>query len=490
MNALHNNNPVPVDDWLMAEAVRLHEERDGRHRDDAPAVAIARNAEGDQSRRIAARAGALPDAVAMRTDIAHLRRLMRRTALGFIAVGVAAGALAARASIAERQVDILLAAAALLVVPTLMLLVWLLLMGLSRRGSGSGSLAGGTLVALLRWLGPKLLTSPRAADITLAGGGLMRTAFGRWLLSALAHGFWLAYAAAALATLALYFSIVQYDLTWGTTLLRDDTVIWLVEVLARAPAALGLIADPDPGWIIAGREGSLADAGRAAWARFLLAMIFVYGLLPRLLLAAVSLGLAWLAARRLKLDTGLPGYLRLASVLAPVNGRERVSGPPPPAATSRRRRRRRRNAGPPVLVAIELEREAHPQPLWIPGVELRVLGRIDDRAGRQAALAALADPGRPPAAVVAVCSMLRTPDAGTQRLLNCLADAADAPLVLVLDEGGEFERRGGAVASRLADWEELAERVGADAVLLDLAQPDAAAIARVHQSIHGTDESA
>jgi len=55
----------------------------------------------------------------------------------------------------------------------------------------------------------------------------------------------------------------------------------------------------------------------------------------------------------------------------------------------------------------------------------------------------------------------------------------DQTLVLVLTEKAEFERRGGDLAARQADWEALASRVGGEAVLLNSDQPDAAAIAEV-----------
>lgn len=484
---LPGNDRLTIDDWLLAEAVCLNEERQGRRRDDGSAVAIARTAGGRLGHRIAARAGALDGAGAMRADIARLRRMMRNAAVGLVVVGLIAGALAARGAIAERQVDILLAASALLVVPTLMLLVWAFLMMAGTARSGSPSLAGSILVAGLRWLGPKLLTSPQAADLTLAGGRLMQTGFGRWFLSTLTHGFWLAYGIGALATLALYFSIVQYDLTWGTTLLADETVIALVESLARAPGALGLMPEPDSAWIVAGREGALEAAGRSAWARFLLAMLVVYGLLPRAVLGIVSTVAARFGARRLTLDTDRPGYLRLAADLAPDRV-EAAMGEPPPKDRKAPRRPRPAHAGLPVTIGLELERAVDAWPSELPGVESRDLGRADDRDSRLAVEQAIGNLKKPPAAILAVCSMLRTPDAGTARWLDRLGELAGAPVVIVLDEVGRLEERGVALKHRLADWEALADRIGGDCVMLDLDKPDAAAVARLHQLVHGDGE--
>jgi len=88
---------------------------------------------------------------AIGSDIARLRGLMRRAVVVLVVIGLIAGALAARASIAERQVDILLATAALLGLPTLMLFVWLGVMLWSRPGF-SGSPAGGLVLPALRWV--------------------------------------------------------------------------------------------------------------------------------------------------------------------------------------------------------------------------------------------------------------------------------------------------------------------------------------------------
>lgn len=481
---MHETDAIPIDDWLLTEAVRLREERSGRRGDDEAAVASALATGGTLSSRLAARAQALPGADNILADIRHLRRLARNLALGLIALGALSGALAARASIADRQVDILLAAAALLLVPTVMLMVWLVLVVAGARGRDSGSLAGGLLAAGLRRLGPRLLGSDHAAEVTLAGGRLLRTGIGRWLLSSLTHAFWIAYAVAALMTLAAFFSIVQYDLSWGTTLLSEGTVVALMQTLAQPPAALGLIPPAPPEWILAGREGVPSAEGRAQWARFLLAMIAVYGLLPRLVFALLSLLGVFVGLRRLAVDTTLPGYLRLSGALLPAAPATEHGRAPKPAP-KKTRRRPRNPVGGPVLIGIELEQQTWP--LAIPGIETHALGRADDRAGRGRLLSALAALRGPPPVLLIACSMLRTPDAGSERFIDRAADAAGTVPVLVLVEGALFAERGGRLASRLADWQALAERAGGEALLLDLDAPDAAAIARLLQWIQGSE---
>jgi hypothetical protein len=478
---------LSVNDWLLAEAVRRVEERVGRQ-PDAAALAIARDRGGDLPGRIRARANALEQAPGLRADIRRLRRALAWLGGALLLAGLVLGALAARATIADRQVDILLATAALLLVPSLMLLAWVAAMLLGARRGGTGGLAGGVALNALRWLGPRLLSSPHSADVMAAFGGAAATPWGRWRLSAITHGFWLAYAAGASATLFVFFAVVQYELTWGTTLLSDDSVVRLVEWLAAWPEWLGLMPEADPGWIEAGREGRGDASARAQWARFLLAMIAAWAMVPRAILGLASLGVSALAGRRMELDTTRPGYLRLAADLSPARAGAETKGRPVPEAVSRPRRRRRSNAEGLLAVAVELEDEDVGAAGLVPGIELIDLGRADDRAGRSAAMETVEGLRRPAAAVIGVCSMLRTPDAGTERFLARLADEADAPLWIVVDEGVRFQARGGDVASRRQDWQALAHRAGGEAVFIDRESPEASELARLHRALDAGDE--
>ncbi len=471
-----------VNDWLLVESFRHLEERAGR-RADASALAIARERGGDLPGRILARALALDQAPAVRADIRRLRRALSWLGLGLAGLGLVLGATAARATIADRQVDILLATAALLLVPSLMLLAWLGVMLFGARRRARAGLLGGLAFGALRWLGPRLLASPHGADVMTAFGGLAATAWGRWRLSAMTHGFWLAYAVGAFFTLFVFFSVVQYELTWGTTLLGDESVVRLVRWLAAWPELLGFMSPSDPAWIVAGREGTDDAPARAQWARFLLAMIAAWAIVPRAALGAISLSCSALAGRRMELDTTRPGYLRLAADLSPARGTAESAGRPVPVAGRRKRRERKPNAVGVLAVAVELEREEVGPAGLVPGVEIIDLGRADHRAGREAALENARLLRRPAAAVLAVCSMLRTPDAGTERFLARLSEAADAPLWLAVDEGGRLVERGGDLAARRRDWQSLAERAGGEAVFIDRDAPAAGELARLHRAL-------
>lgn len=467
---------ITASEWLLAETVRLHEEHHGRSVEDETANVLARGGEPDLVMRLARRASAMPLATSIRSDLSRLRRLAWRLAAAVLVLAAVAGALAALSSTSDREINFLWAAASLLALPTLMLLVWMALMFSTRPRRAAASLSGGFLAFGLTRLGPRLLQGPLASETVAAGSGLMGTAAGRWALGALAHSFWVVYSLSALLVLALLFSVAQFDLSWGTTLLSDDAVVGLISWLAWAPAALGLIEAPDAAWILAGREGHEPGTARAEWAGFLLALVVVYGLLPRLLLAGLSALLAALGLRRLRLDTRQPGYLRLAGLLSDPSDID-IHGQAPAPVSPQRRRRPSRVDGPPLLVGMELERSEWP--VRLPDVSWQVLGRADTRAQRRQLLAAAEGFLTPPPALIAHCSALRTPDEGTGRFLSRLADVAETVPILWLDESAGLEARGIPYADRIKDWRALADRIGAALVVLDADQPDAGVLAEL-----------
>lgn len=482
---MSRSEAVSIGDWLLAETVRLAEERDGRRRDDRVATATGASTEAGLARRIALRARALPGTDAVRADIARLGRLACLFSGGLLVLAAVAGVLAATASVDERQVDFLLAATALLLMPTLMLAGWLAIVITGTGRGAAGSITGVLLATACRRIGPRVLNSDYAADMLEAAGGFLRTTPGRWLLGCLAHAFWIAYLLAALATLVLYFSVVQYDLIWGTTLLNDTTMVSLFNGLANPLVPLGLMQPVQPEWLLAAREGTGAGDGRGRWAWFLLAVITVYGLAPRILALTASAAMAVISWWRLTLDTTQPGYLRLAGSLSPATTPETTDHAP--ARANRALRSAPANAqGRPLLVAIELEHE--PWPPTIAGIDMQAVGRADDRAGREQILAALQALDAPPPALLVLCSQLRTPDQGHERFIDRAAEAAGTVPLLVLTDGAALARRDGNVDPRRADWQALAARVGGKAVDFDPEYPDAAAIARLQRWIAGHDE--
>jgi hypothetical protein len=478
---------ITIDDWLLTEAVRHQEEALGRRHDDAAANALAAGSRASRDQKLLARARALPGSDEVRADIARLRRLVRTLGIGLLGLGVLSGLLAARAGMRERQIDILLSTVTLVGLPTVMLVLWLILLLATRRRGGSTGIVGELLVAGLVRLAPRLLRSGLNRELILSGIDLARSGTGRAYLSALSHGFWLSFSLAASIVLFVYFSFVQYDLSWGTTILDEATVVAIIQGLAGLPAALGIIPAPEAEWIAAGRQGELLGSDRAIWARLMLAMVLMYAAAPRALLAIVCLVIARRTGNALAFDRDRPGYLRLMLLLQSEPTGATVHGSRPAHRPPRPPRSRPRSVGPPVVVGVELDRGPEHWPPKLPELDARPLGQVDGRAERREVLAALSGLQMPPAALIAVCSLLRTPDAGTEALLNELADEAGSLLILILDQRDPLERRGGDVEGRVADWEDLARRCGGQAITLDTRAPDRAALDRLKTLIERSD---
>ena len=82
----------------------------------------------------------------------------------------------------------------------------------------------------------------------------------RWLASSLSHGLWFGYLLGMLAMTLALLSAQRFTFVWETTILNADAYVWLTEILAAIPGALG-IAVPDRAAVLAARQ--MADAGEA-----------------------------------------------------------------------------------------------------------------------------------------------------------------------------------------------------------------------------------
>lgn len=477
---------LPIKAWLLTETVRLDEERRGRCRDDQAAIALAGKSAADLAGRLAGRAAALPGSRSIRQRIA---RLFRRGWQGLALLGLlgaAGGGLGARSLVGRAEVDVLLAAMVLLGLPTLMLLAWLLVIVAGARRRASGSVLGPLALSIWARLGARAGVDDHGQALGQAAARLARSGFGRWFLSLASHLFWLGYGLAAVLVLVVFFSATQYDLSWGTTLLEPDRVVGLIQSLAAWPAWLGLFpAIPDAEWIARGQAGLMPGSDRDLWAQFLIALVLAYVVLPRAMLVLISAILAAWTAGRLPLDVGLPGYLRLRDVLMPEHGPVRRHGTRPEAAEARALRGVRKARGPAVLVGVERAWNPASWPPVLPGIEVLVLGQADQRAQRLAVSEALAALDHSPPALVVVCSLLRTPDAGIEATINALADRARTRLIVLLDERRALNDNGVDATARIDDWLELVRRCGGRGLVIDLQRPAGEALERLKGWIEG-----
>ncbi len=135
---------------------------------------------------------------------------------------------------------------------------------------------------------------------------------GKWRISVFTHQFWLVYLTAGTVLLLLLMLAKQYNFIWGTTLLAEQSLPRLTASLGKPLMLVGLKI-PDSQQVSMSRMGiGRQDAEtRSAWARFLIGVLLIYGVLPRLLLFAVSLIMLRWSERQFKPDLYLPYYIDL-----------------------------------------------------------------------------------------------------------------------------------------------------------------------------------
>lgn len=461
--------PITFQARLLAEAVRHYEALQHEPLSEPQAGTAARSAGGDLEQRIVNRARALSLAPALQTALGQLRQALILSVTLLILVALMMGAAAARLAFwplhTQPPVNVYWLLTSILGLPVLTLLVWLGLILVHPSTLATRSLAG-LAHALGRRLSLYLHRDSIHAAAVRASAGLLAGTGGRWRLSALIHGLWVAYLSGALLMALVLLSVRQYSFAWETTILSASSYQVLTRLIGALPALFGF-ATPDAGQIVASQwhGGGAADlAASTAWSGLVLGSIVVYGILPRFSLLLVSLWLAWRARQRFRLDPDLPGYAGLRAELAPTSSplgvidpddSSAVAGaiePPEPAAEPAL------PLGPPAILGLEIEPLAEwPPPLggaWLD------LGHADDRSSRRQVLERLATAS--PRWLLVACSLAVTPDRGSRHFLEQLHARAGPRLVLLLSEGQRLRARGEAadLPQRVADWRSLGESAG------------------------------
>jgi hypothetical protein len=432
--------------WLT-EAVRLREEHGGPL-EDAEANRRANAAGGDVAERIQTRALLLAERDGQSAALRHWRQGARLALLALALFALAAGAGMAVAALGDgqRPVNVFWALGSLLGLHLLTLLGWLL--GLAFAGD-SGSALGRSWL----WLSDKLARDAQAAHLAPALLILLqRRRLARWGLGLLVHGLWLLTLLVALAILLALLSTRRYGFVWETTILGGDTFVALTQALGALPALLGF-AVPDPQLIRASGDNVLAaEAARQAWAGWLIGVLAIYGLLPRLLLALYCLARWWLGVRGLTLDLSLPGYRLLRERLQPASVRLGVADAAPEHLSESRASVLVGDSAGALLVAVELD-DRRPWPPKLPkGVA--DAGILDTREQRTRLLDQLTRFA--PARLAIACDPRRSPDRGTLALLGELSRCASATRIWLLPTlpGEALD------SERLEDWHQALDKLG------------------------------
>lgn len=139
--------------------------------------------------------------------------------------------------------------------------------------------------------------------------------------SALTHGLWTVVLSAAFITLTLRFITYDYQFIWRTTLLNQAQIDSVIQFLHVLPSLFAI----EPPLI---NSTTLLSSNPRETAIWLLACIFFYAIVPRVMLFIAS---EWLRRRRLRgltLNWALPGY---AELRAQYDAQQTVEIDPAPA---------------------------------------------------------------------------------------------------------------------------------------------------------------
>lgn len=428
---------TPLQNLWLTETIRLREEHAGPL-DDLEANRLARAAGGDLPSRIARRALWLAERDGLTAALKHWLQGARLALVLLMIFAVLSGAGLAFAALGQTPVNVFWALGSLLGINLILLLSWAL--GLIFAGEH-----GATLGRLWLWLSEKFARDAKAAQLAPALLLLLqRKKLNRWALGALVNGLWLLAMLSALILLLTLMATRRYGFVWETTILGADTFIHVTQALGYLPSLLGFNV-PTEEMIRASGAGALdIESARQAWATWLVGVLVVYGVLPRLLLALFCLW-RWNSGKAaLRLDLNLPGYAQLRERLMPTSERLGVNDPEPAQL-----HRVESNIGElasegALLVAIELD-EQRPWPPVLPK-NVSNAGILDSRESRHKLLEQLSR--FPPARLAIACDPRRSPDRGSLALIAELARNAGATRIWLL-QAPPGEALDG---QRLGDW--------------------------------------
>jgi hypothetical protein len=430
---------TPLDELWLTEAVRLREQHAGPLEDDE-ATRRARASGGDLLSRIKQRALWLAERDGMVSALRHWKQGARLAMIVLAVFAIVSGAGLAFAALGDGQtpVNVFWALGSLLGVNLILLISWAL--GLLFAGESAASLG-----RLWLWLSERLARDAQAAQLAPALILLLqRKRLNRWLLGACVNGLWLLALSSALTLLLLLMATRRYGFVWETTILGSDTFVNLTQGLGTLPALLGFSVPSESMIRASGDSALVIENARQAWAGWLVGVLVVYGILPRLLLALFCYG-RWRAGRRqLALDPSAPGFAELRERLMPSSERLGVNDAAPAQLHQVTRSPATQESEGALLVAIELD-DQRPWPPKLPKA-IADAGVLDSRESRRNLLDQLTR--YPPARLAIACDPRRSPDRGSLALIAELARCASATRIWLLPApvGEALD------ADRLGDW--------------------------------------
>lgn len=254
----------------------------------------------------------------------------------------------------------------------------------------------------------------------------------RWYLGRFSHQLWLATLTGMLLAIIFLLIVRQYSFSWESTLLSDQALITLTQVLGWLPSMVGFDV-PDSTAIVQSRlvTDAMPLSVARQWAGLLVGSLLMYGIVPR----AIAWAFCALMFRRkkMRLDIKLPYYQKILNfwqrhVVDADDFKEAPAPIAPKAQVSAGKK----------LVAL-LEYPAEQNQWWQSGFDTGItdttdienFGILDDRED-MARLKAYLDAN--PVQVLLGIHFKALPDRGTLRKLDQIANHAKHGLIVQLLE--------------------------------------------------------
>ena len=455
--------------YLLAETLRHVEEESGAAQNDPEADKQAIASALTFPERIYTRAGVLARRqgidTAVRQTADRIRLICLIFAGVFFVIGIGATHALPEGYPAQANVVSLLA---LLLLPNIAsMLLWLSISIISLF-PGRIKIANGWLGRWVLGFHSFLERLAHAGKYTRAASRawrefLLGTRTGRFRLTLVVHGFWLALMLGALIGCWWLMVIRQVDFVWGSTLLATKSVQSLFGTLTHWVGSFGFTV-PNADDIAASRINAPLhnDELRRHWGVFILGSIITLGILPRLLAILVDAGGLLYSGKRLQLNLAHPGYARLRPQLLPVSNSAGIIDADNASAAERDK-----STGVPRLTAdlpgdcAWLALEYRPeQPFTAPHsvADLGIVSAYDEQR-RVTERLSQAKPGWQ--TVCAYADLAITPDRGVVRQLTRLAEASTRPLHLVLGRSARAAAMPAAdLQARREDWFKAGQAAG------------------------------
>lgn len=420
-----------LNDYLMAEAVRLREAHWGPI-EDAAEVRRARVQGHGYTQRILLRALFLGQREKLDLLIQKWTAGAKLVFAGMMIAAILAGAGTALAALGDgsRTVNLPLALVAMLGLHSITFLLWLLSFAL--KGDNGVTWFGQCWL----WITQKMARGPDAALVPQALlTVLARNNALRWVLGGVSHSLWTGALLSLLLTLLAMLSTRRYEFNWETTLLSADTFVYLTALTGWLPSHAGFAIPSDAMARASNGLQKLPESVHALWSSWLIGCVVIYGLIPRVLALIFSLTMAIRNIDALRLDENLPAYVNLRERLQPGSEKMGIVPAPRPEHSPQQCTARTWESGYDLtfLTGIELP----PDMPWPPepmDEGVHNLGIIDTRSQRNALLERLQR--EPPGKLLIVCDSRQTPDRGTLALINDLASLARCTHIALIQPAG------------------------------------------------------